>query len=563
MLKINVSNFRGIRHAALECSRIALLCGTNEQGKSSIIDAVRALLDGTQAPYGLTKEELGTKLVFSGADTAMVELTNDEGRAMSVSWPSAEVATSGMPFRATKLATGTLRFTAMSERDRNGTLAQYLKTDPTQVEFMEAVEPLELPQEVIDEAWTDTVKLGWDAAWQKHKTNATKLKGAWEAITGASYGIKVGGNWRPKGWGPDHEAITDDELKQDLAQATTDLEAAIGTVAITDSERKKYEGLVRGIPKLEEMLKTREQDGKRAAQTKDAAEKAFLAIPVIEPENWPACPHCKKEIAVRAAKGGGTLLEIPKKKLDPAERKKLQDQSEAAELNAKTAQQAYYDAQTAYKTVKDDLQVAVDAKAHLEKSGTESNATVNLDELRGEVTRVRSIQDAKQKIINAVKKHIEVIARLSLAETLAPEGLRGKKLGAKLDEFNDRLAVLCATADWAEVRIIPDLDVELDGIRYDLCARSGQMRCDVTLQAAFAVLDGSEMLLVDDADMLDAKGRNGLFALLGETERYGIVGMMLTKIAQTPDLDAAEMGASYWVDDAVAHPLADYKKRAA
>ena len=81
MLKIDVQNFRGIRSAGLMCAPIALVCGRNEQGKSSIVDAVRATLMGEQQPYGLKKDELPAKLVFRGQTGAAVRITDqDEGR---------------------------------------------------------------------------------------------------------------------------------------------------------------------------------------------------------------------------------------------------------------------------------------------------------------------------------------------------------------------------------------------------------------------------------------------------------------------------------------------------
>ena len=79
----------------------------------------------------------------------------------------------------------------------------------------------------------------------------------------------------------------------------------------------------------------------------------------------------------------------------------------------------------------------------------------------------------------------------------------------------------------------------------------------------FAMIDGSEVIVVDDADILDGKGRNGLFQLLGHSERYAVVGMMLIKLVQAPDLASAEMGKTYWVNGAVTQPLDEVKAKAA
>lgn len=559
MLTIAVNNFRGIKTAVIQLNTIALLCGRNEQGKSSVIDAIRSVLNGTTAPYGLTKDELATQLVFQGETNASVGLRDDEqGREMVMTWPAAEVETTGAPFRSTAFATGARYFTDLTERERAQVLSEYLKTNPTEDEFFKATEGCGLIPTDVTAAWTDVAKLGWDGAWAKHKQEATKLKGGWDTLTGASYGVKVGANWRPKGWGPEHEALTDAELEAELKTATDELEGAIGKVAIGKDERAKFEGLAKQIPKLKELLETRTKEGQRAKATKDKAEKDYQAVPVVPPDKFPACPHCQQAVQVFAAQGGGYTLRAPAAALSEKKKKELVDQAEDAKRIWDEANKAYEDAQNSYRVVALDLQKAEDAKAQLESSDGEATK-VDLEELRTEVNRVKSIIGGKTKIRDALKKHMDVMARLNLVGVLAPEGLRHSKLAEKLDVFNAVLAHHCDTAGWAPVTIDQAGDVSLNGIRYDLCARSGQMRCDVTLQVAFAALDGSEILLVDDADMMDGKGRNGLFALLASTEKHCVVGMMLTKVAQAPDLAAAELGATWWIDEAEAHPLEEYK----
>lgn len=560
MLNISVRNFRGIRNADLACARIALACGRNEQGKSSIVDAVRATLLGDPQPYGLTKDELPTKLIFKGADKALVSVSiTDEGRETAMNWPSADVESTGAPFRSTPVAAGASRFTAMPPRDKAKTLAEYLKTAPSEAEFLEACKESGLSKTELDVVWKDVQQQGWDGAWTKHKSEGTKLKGAWEQITAASYGVKVGANWRPKGWGPDHEAMTDEEIAAWRKEATAALEGAIGTVAINEGEKKRLESLTLQIPKLRELLKTREQDGKQAKATLEQAERDLQAIPVLEPDNWPCCPHCKKPVAVRAGKNGQSVLEIPKKSLDEKERKKLADQTEDAQRVFNGAREKYDAARNTYDVCNKDLKAAEDAKAQLENSNPDA-AKVDIDALRADVKAVDGIAAAKTKIRDALKKHMEVVARLDVVAVLAPDGLRSDKLKVKLAKFNEKLGELCEIAGWAAVELTEDLDVELNGYRYAMCATSGQMRCDVTLQVAFAMIDQSEVILVDDADQLDAKGRNGLFALLDHSERYCLVGLMLTKTGQAPELSSLNLGQTYWIEDAESKLLSEVRK---
>lgn len=562
MLNVTVSNFRGIRTAKLHCSRIALLAGQNEQGKSSILDAIRSVLDGTARPYGLTKDEVATELLYGDSDQACVTLLESrdghDDRGSEMKWPSGDISTMGAPFRATPFATGSVRFTSLPDQEKAKVLAQYLKTEPTETEFLKGTEAVGLDPTELAQAWKDIVALGWDGAHQKHKTMATEAKGAWKAITGAQYGTSVGGNWRPKNWGPDHEAMTDAELVELLAEDTKALEDEIGTVAINADEKGRLQAAVNNLPKLTELLTTREADGKRAKTILDKAEADLKAIPVLPKDKWPTCPHCNEPVQIM---GTETLRKAPKP-LSEKERVALTDKIHAAEDVHKKALAAYDELRVAYQTVQGDIKTAQAAKEQLEGAGPDG-PKVNMDELRTNLANTQSVINFKKKIRDALKQHSAIIARLDLVEALSPEGLRQVKLATKIDEFNDRLGALCDVAGWTKVAVDGNGVVTLNGVRYPMCSGSGKARCDVTLQVAFGIMDGSEVLLVDEADILDGKGRNGLFSLLAHTGLYAIVGMMMTKSAQAPDLAAAELGATWWIQDAAAVPLEQIKAKAA
>lgn len=554
MLDIRIDSFRGIKHAKISCSRIALLCGQNGQGKSSILDAVRCALDGTAQPYGLKKDELG-QAVYRGADSASVTineaLEGHDDRGTRMLWPAGTVDTMGAPIRATPFATGSQRLTDLGSRERSQVLAQYLKTEPTREEFAEAMKEAGITSQAeVDAIWANTAKLGWDGAWAQYKTEATRLKGGWDQLTGATWGSKVGGTWRPKGWGNEHEIITDDELKTDLEAAQKALDEAIGTVAINDEEKKRLEALVRNIPKLEELLETRKKDGERAKENLTKAEEALRKVPILPADKWPECPHCKKAVQVL----GGDRLAIPPKPLSDDERAKLTERANAAEGVVKQANEAYEQARNAYATCAADLQAARDSKATLEQSGPGPEKAV-VDEMRDELKRVVSVIAGKQKVRDALAQHMKVVDKMVVAAMLAPEGLRHKKLSTKIDGFNKRLGDLCEYADWGHVTITMDGGVRYGETTYELCSGSERMRCDVTLQVAFAMLDGSEVILIDEADMLDGRGRNGLFGLLDWSERYCIVAMMLTRQEQAPDLTHLEMGATFWIEKAESAPF--------
>ena len=567
-LTISISNFRGIRSALMNASPIALLVGANEQGKSSIIDGLRSLLAGDKQPYGLTKDQL-PKLLLNrdGNGNSMVCLRADD-RVQQIEYPSGDIETQGTPFRATGWATGAHRFMALSPRDRARVLSEYLRAKPTEHELVEALEAddaIKATEEQQKALWKLIQERGWEGAWEAKKLAGTEAKGAWKQITKDQWGSKVGASWRPKGWTPEHEATTDETLKTELAAAEKALEDAIGKVAINDDERKKLEGLERTIPKLQEAVDAREEEGKRAKSAKDAAERQLKQVPILPPENWPACPHCHKHVQVLAGKNPGeAVLRAAPPAMSAADRKKIADDADNAERLLREASDKYDEAANAWRTARADLDTAEGAKQRLGNSDTNAMTAEQLQELRDEVTRCKSILAVKERIRAALLAHMTVMEVTAIADLLSPDGLRQQKMLARLNAFNERLAELSGIASWSTVSLgATDLGLHLNGVPYALCSGSGKYRCDAILQIALALQDGSEIVLLDEADILDGASRNGLFTLITWSQLHAVVGMMLTSIKTAPDLADMGWGGTWWIKDAEARPLADVKAKAA
>jgi hypothetical protein len=139
---------------------------------------------------------------------------------------------------------------------------------------------------------------------------------------------------------------------------------------------------------------------------------------------------------------------------------------------------------------------------------------------------------------------------------LAPGGLRAKKLARVLDLFNSaQLAPLCAAAGWRAVTLDAEMTFAYGGRAYRRLSTSEQYRVRAVVAVAMARIDGSDMVVLDAADVLDGTTRSGLFALLDEAGLCALVLMTLSRPSQCPDLAAVGVGASYWIETGVARPL--------
>ncbi|RMD61382.1 MAG: hypothetical protein D6826_10040, partial [Alphaproteobacteria bacterium] len=162
--------------------------------------------------------------------------------------------------------------------------------------------------------------------------------------------------------------------------------------------------------------------------------------------------------------------------------------------------------------------------------------------------------------------HTAIEANQHVIDVLAPGGLRARKLAEAVRRFNaEALAPLCEAAGWRAVTLDNGLEPTYGGRPYALLSASEQYRVRATLQVAMARLDGSEAVILDAADILDRRGRNGLFKMLIAAGLPALIGMTITDPEKTPppDLAASGRGMTYWIENGIAAPLGNGARAAA
>ena len=115
--------------------------------------------------------------------------------------------------------------------------------------------------------------------------------------------------------------------------------------------------------------------------------------------------------------------------------------------------------------------------------------------------------------------------------------------------------MLCDAAEWKDVAVDPAMTLTYGGRPYALLSTSEQYRVRAVLAVAMARLDGSDLVVIDAADVLDGETRSGLFAMLEEAELAALVCMTLTRRGQCPDLAELGLGCSYWIEAGVCDAL--------
>ena len=95
--KLTIQNFRGIKKAVLELATITLIAGINGAGKTSIVQALAALLAGEQLPSWCLKKNAGD-MVNDNAKAGMIAIENEDYSA-SIIYPAVSAKARGrLPF---------------------------------------------------------------------------------------------------------------------------------------------------------------------------------------------------------------------------------------------------------------------------------------------------------------------------------------------------------------------------------------------------------------------------------------------------------------------------------
>ena len=564
-MEIKIRQFRGVERADLNVSGITLLAGRNWAGKSSVCIGVGAALSGEVIPVaGLLKREAGA-LVRLGSDGGAIEISN-ENATVTLQYPNAERETKGSGgLEASEFATGMRSVAAMDHKERAKSLAVYLKAEPSTADLAAALEDAGISPAVIEKVSAVVHEQGWDDAHSTAKVTGAKLKGAWEEVTGGErYGSTKAETWFPQDWSEDIAGASEQSLEEAKTRAQTLLEKAIAETAVSESEVERLRshagelepakaeivGLEQAVKDLEEQLN--EAEGERAALPSDYRDTEILLD----------CPEgdSKHELVI-TRKGATTTYELikPRKKPSEAALKKQRTAIIQADGKVSKLRTELSDARFALSEGRDVIVRAERAAEQLSTAEGKTGDQDAVEQARNAVAEAERCLHAWTAKNAADRHHRSILGNQAIVAVLAPDGLRKSVLARGVDTFNqDHLAPLCKAAGWKVVTLEADLLFRYGGRPYMLLSNSEQYRLRIVLQIAMAKLDKSALVVIDGADILDQTGRNGLIKVLCMADVPALVAMTLSKPETAPDLEAKNVGASYWISNGITFPLAEF-----
>lgn len=582
-MNVTINNYRGLASASLDVSRICLLAGPNEAGKTSASQAFAAALTGDPVPIaGVKKPQVGM-LVRAGTANGSVELTTEHGTS-NIQWPSAKVKSEGQPPWASHYAAGLQSIVNLDDKERVKTLTECLKASPTRADLDKQLVSFKLSPAHLDQLWQLIEQQGWDGACAQIKEKGARLKGQWQQATGEQYGSKKAESWIPEGFDDALMGQSEETLQAIVTDARDALEAAIAADAVDDSRRADLEALAALLPGRKIDLLAADSDKTDSAlqnqltecngfikSMEDERKKIKIGLRALpEAKQMPGmpCPDCGTVLQVH-----GNKLEISAQ-LSAEELTSRQEAIDSHSANLDSANKGmmkYMEAATRIKsqiseTINTRMQKIAECKRlviesesavkELEKPAASVTSTVSVDDCRTTMAQAEIRLKAFRSKFEADRLHVAIGQNAELLAKIAPEGIRGDVLVKALKSFNDSLVAVCKAANWRPVTLESDFMPCYGGTIYLLLSESAKFRVRVILQIGMALLDKSQALIIDAADILDKGGRNGLFKAVKLAGLPALISMTIDSKELVPNLAAAKIGASYWINsDATAEAI--------
>lgn len=542
-MKIEIQNYRRVRRFKTELApgRIALVAGRNESGKTSVAQAIRAALTQTPIVVPGVRVKDAVKLVLDGEKAATVQIGDGtQDGTVTIGWPACKVYNGdGNVPRVSGFSAGLVAIPTLAKDELIKALITYIKALPSDDVTKKEIMDLGYDEVQADKVVARINEAGWDTIWGNAKDNGTKLRGAWEQITGETFGDKKADGWVPNG-------PCEDVPDEAISLAEENVRREIGVSAVSFDEVKRLQSLVDEAEGID-------PEGLSEMLVKTATEiQGYLdeRAAIGEVGEGCACPACGVRLISKPkhSEPGSFMLLRAQDSLSPPQLKNAR--MAAAVLDGKIE-----NAKTRVANLKESI---AETEKKIESART---AQIRLSEigdgmsLSGIEAAESALSDLRLKKSNWVKK-TDAAAKFdlwrrnqSLVAKLAPDGIRRTALTKALSSFNGTLDALCQTAGWPTVFLDADYIVNQENRPYPLISEGAKFRANVILQAAFASCEGAPAIVIDGADILDAKSRNGLFALLSSLPLASVVTMTYGKKEKVPDIAAAGLGTVHYLVD--------------
>jgi energy-coupling factor transporter ATP-binding protein EcfA2 len=544
-MRLTVENFRGIPTANIELSpKITLMTGKVGSGKTTLLMALQCLATSETTPLGWKKKDAHI-LVTEGTKAGKATLELAAGVRNELKWPTCK-------FTGEKLASPWAAGMRLASDIEPKDLGQIIGVLPTKEDFLKELEGCEHMNVPVDAVWSKITTSGWDAAHEQSTERGKNLKKEWEKLAGRDWLPKEALSWVPEAFtGEDHSV-----LHQSLTNAQKIYEHAIKAEAVGEHERAEMAVLAKEhesgtAQQALADINTRLQSVNIELQK---AERTLGEIPkALNKQQAYKCWSCSALGVIH----NGELIEAPDPTKAAADEAAVQQRLDEQKTRIQALREERDNTQMQWKEAKAHADKCEQAHRRLNTLGADPEPCISVTDAAAEVEaanlRIRAAEIKREcdDIANTV--HVSVY----LSDLLSPDGLRKTVLVSKLTEFNNLLASICTEAEWPKIEVDEFLDLRFGGRPFVALSRGQKFTVNACMQIALAKLDKSQMLILDDVDIMDADLVNGLLCVLENLGIPSALGRMMSNAELVPDLQSYSMGASYWIDAGTVRVVTD------
>ncbi len=558
--KIEVHKFLGARKINADIvTPIAIFCGANGSGKSSVQEAMRMALTGESVRVALKKEYAA--LISDGEKMGLACVTLADGSKHSVELPGGKGSPSNAP--ALPYVLDAQRFARLGLKERRTFLFNLMNVRVTDENIRgRLIEDYICRPELVEEI-APTLKAGFEPAAAEAQGRAREAKGVWKNITGEAYGEKKAETWVAPVAKFDRAAfaaarvefetvggqIEDAATKLGGMQAQVEHEAKrAGRIESLRAEAAQYARIATKLANDERDLA---QQQAVVAKTREAA--AGCPNDIATP-----CPECGAALVIK-----GPVLKIyapPAKTPDRDAVARLPAQEEALAMLERTVENDKRDLAAA--------DAAGKLLAELGKTEQVAPSDEAIEQARANLAALktrradlgvalRALQDAEKaasaaasNTARAADAHLAVLGWARVADALAPDGIPGDLLAEALGPINERLAVSALLSGWARVEVRGDMGITMARRDYALLSESEQWRTDAMIAEAIAHVSALRLLVLDRFDVLDLRGRGELLGWLSDlAERDEVDTALLFGTLKAAPTGLPEAITAFWLSD--------------
>ena len=565
---IKASSFIGAMDVDVKLSRpVALFCGKNHSGKSSLSEAVRMALTGEPSRVSLKKNY--KQLVSEGAEVGYAVVDHD-GVQSAITLPNGahEHTGSRRPSELLPFVLDAQRFAQLDANERSRLLFALTGLSITGHEVTKR-----MLERGCDAAKVEIIaphlRAGSDAAHKEAQARARDAKASWRTLTGETYGAVKAASWKaPK---PTQASEKLSPTRDALSQIEAQIEANTGALGEMNGRAKRaaeqtgrmaeLRSKAAGYARIADKINRDEAELKQwEAKLEEVGKSAGQRLPG---EPTYTCPSCSA--VLRHSHANGALVEYtPPPPVDREAADKLLDYQKAADLMRRCVENGKRDLAAADAAAKALAEIEDAGIAEAPNSGELDTLKAATDELKQQRTElqkaIRELEDAEraakqadQRTTDAAKHHEDVQQWETIAAALAPDGIPGQMLGEALGPVNGRLADTAFATDWPSVSITADMEITSDGRQYALLSESERWRVDAMIAETIAHLSGEKLLVLDRVDVLDLPGREDLLFWLDDLASRGEIDTCLL-FATLKALPAKlpESIQAVWIENGVA-----------